>query len=78
MAFYTLYHFIICDYKYMVEEHKDQIALFHLPPYSPEYNPDELVNSNLKRAVGQKASPHSKDELEHIAPPIKPCQNQAA
>lgn len=48
-----------------LEKHKDRIEVFYLPPYAPEYNPDELVNSDLKRAVGQKASPHSKDELEH-------------
>ena len=33
--------------------------------YAPEYNPDELVNSDLKRSVGKKASPNSKEELEH-------------
>ena len=37
-----------------VENHKDKIEVFYLPPYAPEYNPDELVNSDLKRAVGQK------------------------
>ena len=30
-------------------EHKNQIELFFLPPYAPEYNPDELLNSDLKR-----------------------------
>lgn len=47
-----------------IEKHKDKIELFYLPPYAPEYNPDELVNSDLKRSVGQKTSPHSADELE--------------
>ena len=42
-----------------------KIEVFYLPPYAPEYNPDELVNSDLKRAVGQKASPSSVDELEY-------------
>lgn len=46
-------------------EHKDKIEVFYLPPYAPEYNPDELVNSDLKRSVGQKASPINEDELEH-------------
>ncbi len=41
------------------------IEVFYLPPYAPEYNPDELVNSDLKRSVGKKASPNSKEELEH-------------
>lgn len=48
-----------------LDEHKDRIELFYLPPYAPEYNPDELVNSDLKRAVGSKSSPSSKEELEH-------------
>lgn len=48
-----------------LSEHKNEIEIFFLPPYAPEYNPDELLNSNLKRAVGKKPSPHSKGELEH-------------
>ena len=37
-----------------LEKHKDKIEVFFLPPYAPEYNPDELVNSDLKRSVGRK------------------------
>ena len=48
-----------------LEKHKDKIEVFYLPPYAPEYNPDELVNSDLKRSVGSKASAQSKEELEH-------------
>lgn len=47
-----------------VKNHKDKIELFYLPPYAPEYNPDELVNSDLKRSVGQIISPCSANELE--------------
>ena len=47
-----------------VEEHKDRIELFFLPPYSPEYNPDELLNSDIKRNAGAKQSPRSQAELE--------------
>lgn len=46
------------------ENHKDKIEVFYLPPYAPEYNPDELVNSNLKRNVSGKFLPRSKKELE--------------
>lgn len=46
-----------------LEKHKDEIEVFYLPPYAPEYNPDELVNSDLKRSVGSKPSPRSEDEL---------------
>jgi len=31
-----------------VAEQDGRLALFHLPPYSPELNPDELVWNNLK------------------------------
>ncbi|MBQ8012613.1 MAG: AAA family ATPase, partial [Oscillospiraceae bacterium] len=48
-----------------LEKHKDEIEVFYLLPYAPEYNPDELVNSDLKRSVGSMASSQSKEELEH-------------
>lgn len=47
-----------------LEKHNDEIEVFYLPPYAPEYNPGELINSDLKRAVGKKASPRSEKELE--------------
>ncbi len=35
--------------------HRDQIRLFYLPPYSPELNPDELLNQDVKtNAVGRR------------------------
>jgi transposase len=37
------------------EQNKDKIELFFLPPYSPELNPDELLNQDVKsNAVGRK------------------------
>ena len=47
-----------------VTEHKDQIRLFHLPPYSPEYNPDEYLNNDLKRNIGTQAMVKDAQELE--------------
>ena len=47
-----------------VEEHKTEIELFFLPPYAPEYNPDELLNSDIKRNASAKQSPRSQEELE--------------
>ncbi len=32
-----------------IEEHKNKIAIFYLPPYSPEFNPDEYLNQDYKR-----------------------------
>lgn len=48
-----------------LEKHKDEIEVFYLPPYAPEYNPDELLNSDLKRAISKRPSPRSDKELEH-------------
>ncbi len=47
-----------------LEKHKAQIELFYLPPYSPEYNPDELLNSDIKRNAGSKQSPRNQAQLE--------------
>ena len=46
------------------ENHKDEIALFYLPPYSPEYNPDEYLNNDLKRGIGTQAMVRNVQELE--------------
>ncbi len=48
-----------------LENHKDEIELFFLPPYAPEYNPDELLNGDVKRGIGRRAMPHTADDLEH-------------
>jgi transposase len=48
-----------------LEKHKDKIEVFYLPPYAPEYNPDELLNSDLKRGIGNRAMPRSEDDLEY-------------
>ena len=48
-----------------LEKYEDKIEVFYLPPYAPEYNPDELLNSDLKRAISKRPSPRSEKELEH-------------
>jgi transposase len=41
--------------KKFVAEKKDQIQMFHLPAYSPELNPDEMLNQDVKtNAVRRK------------------------
>jgi transposase len=42
-----------------LEEHKDKIELFFLPPYAPESNPDEYLNNALKHNVHSGNLPHS-------------------
>ena len=45
-------------------EHTEQIEVFHLPSYSPELNPDEGLNADLKQAVTRKPPARSKHELK--------------
>lgn len=49
--------------KTWVEEHQKQIALFYLPAYSPDLNPDEYLNNDFKRNVNAKHIPVNKKEL---------------
>jgi transposase len=43
--------------------HKDEIEVFYLPPYAPEYNPDEYLNSDLKRSMGNRPMPKTEKDL---------------
>jgi hypothetical protein len=38
-----------------------------LPPYAPEYNPDEFHNGDLKHGISKRSSPRSGKEVEHNA-----------
>ena len=46
------------------EENKDKIKLFYLPPYSPEFNPDEYLNQNYKSNVHKNSLPKNQKELK--------------
>ncbi len=52
--------------KRWVEKNKKSIELFFLPSYSPEKNPDEYLNCDLKYGVLEKPSPKSNENLETI------------
>ncbi|PSO74001.1 MAG: IS630 family transposase, partial [Cyanobacteria bacterium QH_3_48_40] len=41
-----------------VSQHSDQLELFYLPPYSPERNPDEYLNQEIKAHVTRQRRPH--------------------
>jgi transposase len=43
--------------------HGDEISLFYLPPYSPELNPDELLNQDVKTNALGRRRPTNRDEL---------------
>jgi transposase len=45
-------------------ERTELIEVFHLPSYSPELNPDEGLNADLKQAVTRKPPARSKHELK--------------
>jgi transposase len=44
-----------------------KLELFFLPPYSPELNPDEWVNKNVKYDRVARAVPLTRDELKAVA-----------
>jgi len=50
--------------KQWLEEHKKEIEVFHLPSYSPELNPDEYLNGNLKNKVHSGIPVRNRDDLE--------------
>lgn len=46
-----------------VEKNSDRIELFFIPSYSPELNPDEYLNRDLKKNVHRNRAPRTKVEL---------------
>ncbi|OPX94498.1 MAG: hypothetical protein A4E62_03116 [Syntrophorhabdus sp. PtaU1.Bin002] len=48
-----------------LEAHKDKIAVFYLPSYSPEVNPDEYLNGDLKTSVHSGAHAGTETGLKH-------------
>ena len=50
--------------KAWVEENSAEIELFFIPSYSPELNPDEYLNRDLKKNVNGKKIPRSQEELK--------------
>jgi transposase len=43
---------------------KDRIEVFYLPKYSPELNPDEYLNCDVKAGVNAHGLPKTRDELK--------------
>lgn len=46
---------------------KEQIEVFYLPSYSPELNPDERLNADLKYGIASKVAVRSKAKLQAAA-----------
>jgi transposase len=56
--------YVISDW---LEEHKEQIEVFFLPSYSPELNPDEYLNCDLKVGVHSRKPARTSDQLKKKA-----------
>ena len=50
--------------KAWLAEHQERIEVFYLPSYSPELNPDERLNADLKHALGSRVQTRTKDKLK--------------
>ena len=50
-----------------LKEHQDDIEVFFLPSYSPELNPDEYLNGDLKSGVHSRVPARTKDQLKQKA-----------
>ena len=48
-----------------LEEHKNRIEVFFIPPYSPELNPQEYVNQDLKTNIIGKKRAINKEQLKN-------------
>lgn len=46
---------------------KEQIEVFYLPSYSPELNPEERLNGDLKQVIGSKAPARTRAKLRAAA-----------
>lgn len=49
-----------------LSKHKSRIELFFLPTYSPDLNPDELLNNDLKSSIYKSKRPSDKKELKSM------------
>lgn len=53
--------------KEWLDEHKKMIEIFYLPAYSPELNPDEYLNCDLKAGVHSGTTARDKKQLKEKA-----------
>lgn len=60
-----------------LEAHADQIRLFFLPSYSPELNPNELLNHDVKQdAVGRKRAKTQQEFMANVRRHLRCRQHQ--
>ncbi len=64
--------------KKWVEEHTWKIELFYLPSYSPERNPDEYLNCDLKYGLSDKPAPKTQEQMKgNLENHMKMLQNDS-
>lgn len=51
--------------KEWIEKNKSKIEIFYLPSYSPEKNPDEYLNCDLKYGMSINPSPRNEEQLKN-------------
>jgi transposase len=62
-----------------VEKHSDRIALFRLPAYSPELNPDEMLNQDVKsNALGRQRPTDVSELMGKVRSYLRSRQRQPA
>lgn len=62
-----------------LDDHKDDIEVFYLPSYSPELNPDEYLNCDLKAGVHSGKPARTKNQLKSkVLPHMKKLQKMPA
>ena len=63
--------------KKWVENNDEHIRLFFLPGYSPELNPDEILNQDVKsNAVGRKRPRNQQELLRNVRGYLRSRQRQ--
>jgi transposase len=60
-----------------LEAHRDRIERFYLPAYSPELNPDELLNQDVKsNALGRRRAKDAQDLIANVRGYLRSTQRQ--
>ena len=63
--------------KQCVEAHTDALAVFYLPGYSPELNPDEYLNQDVKsNAVGRQRPADQPEMIANVRSYLRQTQRQ--
>jgi transposase len=63
--------------KSWIQKHTDQISLFYLPGYSPQLNPDEMLNQDVKsNAVGRRRAKNQKELVANTRSYLRSRQRQ--